>query len=481
MSPTVRPSDVISEDPHAIMPTRSTGFRLERLPYPGDGARLFQVLAHRPWSVFLDSGGTIGGRSRFDILAADPFVTVVTRGGVTRIGARDGLWESTADPLQLLARRLGPRLPPVEGLPFAGGALGYFAYDLARRFERLPSIAHDGENLPEMAVGLHDWAVVVDHQEQLAWLVGRGLDPHTARIWPDLLRMLSKAGRGRVRSGFRLSDGIQSNMSREDYQARFARVQHFIREGDCYQVNLAQRFSASAQGNAWGSYQRLRHISPAPFGAFLKLPEANILSNSPERFLEVRAGQVSTRPIKGTRPRGTTRSADQVQREQLAASPKDRAENVMIVDLLRNDLGKACTTGSVKVPELFSVESYATVHHLVSAVSGQLAAGRDALDLLRGCFPGGSITGAPKLRAMEIIETLEPHRRGVYCGAIGYVGFEGDMDTSIAIRTLVNSHGQVRFWAGGGITSGSQGEDEYQETLHKASAMMSLLRRRTGE
>ena len=462
------------------MTARSTGFRLERLPYPGDGARLFQVLADRPWAVFLDSGGTAGQRGRYDILAADPFVTVVTREGVTRIQEHSGVRESGDDPLRLVANCLGPRLPPVNGLPFSGGALGYFGYDLARRFERLPSLAQDGENLPEMAVGIHDWAVVVDHQEQVAWLVGRGLDPHTARIWPELLRMLSKAGRGRMRSGFRLRGGIQSNMSREDYQARFARVQAFIREGDCYQVNLAQRFSALAQGDAWGSYQRLRGISPAPFGAFLKLPEASILSNSPERFLEVRAGQVSTRPIKGTRPRGANRSADQAQRVQLASSAKDRAENVMIVDLLRNDLGKTCAIGSVRVPELFGVESYATVHHLVSAVSGRLAAGRDALDLLRGCFPGGSITGAPKLRAMEIIEALEPHRRGVYCGAIGYVGFDGDMDTSIAIRTLVNSHGQVRFWAGGGITSGSDGEDEYQETLHKASAMMSLLRGPAG-
>jgi para-aminobenzoate synthetase component 1 len=220
----------------------------------------------------------------------------------------------------------------------------------------------------------------------------------------------------------------------------------------------------------------LRHINPAPFSAFLNYPHVQLLSSSPERFLKVKGGTVETKPIKGTRPRSPNPEEDMYSREALRESLKDRAENVMIVDLLRNDIGKNCAAGSVHVPALFAVESYTTVHHLVSTVRGRLAEGRHALDLLRDCFPGGSITGAPKIRAMEIIEELEPNRRGAYCGAIGYVGFDGAMDTNIAIRTLIHSDHGIRFWAGGGIVADSVLEQEYQECYHKAAAMLTLLK-----
>jgi para-aminobenzoate synthetase component I len=268
---------------------------------------------------------------------------------------------------------------------------------------------------------------------------------------------------------------VASNMTHEAYARAFRRIRGYIHDGDCYQVNLAQRFSATATGDPWLAYQRLRIINPAPFSAYLNTPYAQILSASPERFLRIERGRVETRPIKGTRPRAGHPRLDAGLVEELRLSDKDRAENLMIVDLLRNDLSKNCALGSVKVPRLFEVESFATVHHLVSTVSGELRAGRDALDLLRGCFPGGSITGAPKLRAMQIIEELEPHRRGVYCGAIGYIGFDGNMDLNIAIRTLICSRGTIRCWAGGGIVADSRLEDEYQETFDKAAAMLKLL------
>jgi len=223
------------------------------------------------------------------------------------------------------------------------------------------------------------------------------------------------------------------------------------------------------------AYQALRVINPALFAAFLSTPYAQVLSASPERFLKVENGRVETKPIKGTRPRAGHARLDAELAAALRESVKDRAENVMIVDLLRNDLSKTCRLGSVKVPRLFDVESYATVHHLVSTVTGELGAGRDAIDLLRGAFPGGSITGAPKLRAMQIIEELEPHRRGAYCGSIGYIGYDGNMDMNIAIRTLVYSRGEIRFWAGGGIVADSTLDDEYQETFDKAAAMLKLL------
>jgi para-aminobenzoate synthetase component 1 len=268
------------------------------------------------------------------------------------------------------------------------------------------------------------------------------------------------------------------NLGPDAYRRAFARVAAYIRDGDCYQVNLARRFAAPVAGHPWTLYRRLRRHNPGAHSAYVAFPGGAVLSSSPERFLRLRDGVAETRPIKGTAPRGATPEEDARLAAGLAASAKDRAENVMIVDLLRNDLGRTCLPGSIHVPELFAVERYAAVHHLVSTVRGTLAPGEDALSLLRGCFPGGSITGAPKVRAMEIIEELEPHRRGVYCGAIGYLGVDGAMDTNIAIRTLVVSGGSVRFWSGGGIVADSDPQAELAETEHKAAALRRALAER---
>lgn len=442
------------------------------LPYFEDSAVLFASCADRPWAVFLDSAFPVSQQGRFDIMAYDPVCTLETRGSTTVI-KRDGkLSVSEADPFELLKQQLGPGLPSIEGLPFNGGALGYFAYDLARRIEKLPVIAEDAEQLPEMAVGIYRWAVVVDHQERQSWLVGYDL---TEPLIGELVEQFSHMPRKHEVSDFCVAAPPQSNMSRDDYGQAFDKIKHYLKEGDCYQVNLTQRFVSPCRGNPWFAYQVLRKINPAPFSAYLNLPDVQVLSSSPERFLKATAGHVETKPIKGTRPRKALAADDQRQIAELAASQKDRAENVMIVDLLRNDISKDCKAGSVKVPKLFAVESYATVHHLVSTVVGELAGGRHALDLLRSCFPGGSITGAPKIRAMEIIEELEPHRRGIYCGAIGYVGFDGNMDTNIAIRTLVHNHDSIRFWVGGGIVNDSDQDAEYQECFDKAAALLQLL------
>jgi para-aminobenzoate synthetase component 1 len=445
---------------------------------------LFEAISDEPWAVFLDSGRPHPSAGRYDIIAARPSVTLTTRGGMTEARAYSSdscgavVELSADDPFELLRGYLG-----VDGqhdeLPFHGGAIGYFGYDLGRRLERMPSLARDDEHIPDMAVGIYDWAVVVDHEKSKAWLAGAGRDPRTARDWDDLLALFSVPAKGAnqypARDPFRVG-GVACNFDFDGYRRAFARIQRYISAGDCYQVNLAQRFVAPVQGDHWLGYQHLRRLNPAPYSAYLNHPAARILSSSPERFLTVRSGNVETKPIKGTRPRAGTPELDAALARELAVSVKDRAENLMIVDLLRNDLGKVCQPGSVSVPKLFAVESYATVHHLVSTVTGRLADGMDAVGLLRAAFPGGSVTGAPKLRAMEIIEELEPNRRGVYCGAIGWLGFNGDMDTNIAIRTLVSSNGQLRFWAGGGIVADSDADAEYQECLDKASAMLRLVR-----
>ena len=451
---------------------------LTELPYRPDSAALFEAIADLPWSVFLDGGLHHPAQSRYDILAAQPYIRLVTRGNLTEIDA-DGVELSRDDPFALVRRFVAADPACRSALPFSGGAIGYFGYDLARRIERVPVRADDAERIPEMAIGIYDWAVVVDHAESRTWLVGQGRDPETDIRWNALVARFSDPAPERRRATFRIVSPVVSNMTPETYGEAFDRIKRYIADGDCYQVNLAQRFRADADGDPWLAYQALRVMNPAPFSAYLSTPYVQVLSASPERFLKVERGRVETKPIKGTRPRAGHPRLDAALAEELRASEKDRAENLMIVDLLRNDLSRNCRLGSVKVPRLFDVESFATVHHLVSTVVGELEPGRDAIDLLRGAFPGGSITGAPKLRAMQIIEELEPHRRGVYCGSIGYVGFDGDMDLNIAIRTMVLSRGEIRFWAGGGIVADSRLEDEYQETFDKAGAMLKLLQRST--
>jgi para-aminobenzoate synthetase component 1 len=455
----------------------STNQFISLLPYFADSAELFSVCVDKPWAIFLDSGFPYSHQGRYDIIAAEPVCTLVTHGEITEISANGVTIKSTENPFDLVKQKL--HLFPdfkletgLEDVPFNGGAIGYFSYDLARRLEVLPICAEDAEHIGEMAVGVYQWAVIVDHQQQKSYLVGQ-CDQQKQQ---ELIEQFSQLPVSQDYPAFKVSSETKSNMDHDTYVRAFNRIKHYLKEGDCYQVNLAQRFVADCAGDPWMAYQTLRKLNAAPFSCYLNLPEVQILSSSPERFLKLTHGVVETKPIKGTRPRKQDYLEDQQQIKDLETSYKDRAENLMIVDLLRNDISKTCQSGSVKVPVLFDVESYATVHHLVSTVTGILAENQHALDLLKSCFPGGSITGAPKIRSMEIIEELEPNRRGVYCGAIGYIGFNGNMDTNIAIRTLVHSENTIRFWAGGGIVNDSVAEDEYQESFDKAAAMLDLLR-----
>jgi len=427
------------------------------LPYIVEVEPYYTALRTLGWAVWLDSCAL----SRYDILCAAPHHTLI-------VDTRN------AQVFEMLRAELGGTVKPITDVPFAGGALGYWSYDLARSLEGMPELAADEEQLPLMMVGIYDWALLIDHQQQRCRLVSHLRFAETKAQLDVIARLLSVPVVVETTS-FKVSSEVRSNFDRVGYAQAYAQVQSYLQAGDCYQINLAQRFSANASGDAYVAYLHLRTISPAPYAAFLDFPDVQILSASPERFLSVQQGSVETKPIKGTRPRGADVDSDRRYALELASHPKDRAENLMIVDLLRNDLGKSCEPGSVIVPKLFEVESYTNVHHLVSTVRGRLTSDSSALDVLRDCFPGGSITGAPKHRAMQIIEQLEPHRRGVYCGAIGYIGFDGNMDSNIVIRTLVYSHGEIRCWAGGGIVADSLCEAEYQETLDKAAAMLALL------
>ncbi|MCK5872355.1 MAG: aminodeoxychorismate synthase component I [Methylococcales bacterium] len=445
--------------------------RLHELPYFKDSSSLFAPIAQQSWAIFLDSAAPYSQQGRYDILSCRPTCTLVTKGQITTVTSKTSTYTSPDDPFELIKNHL-PAINIACELPFNGGLLGYFSYDLIRRFERLPNLTHDAENIPEMAVGIYPWAVVVDHRQQQSWLVGVDVEEQD---WHDLIEQFSTIKPPKPVTEFKISQMPRANMSQSFYSHAFDKIKYYLTEGDCYQINLTQRFESPCSGDPWQAYQVLRQLNPAPFCAYLNFPEVQVLSSSPERFIKVQAGMVETKPIKGTRPRKKLKKEDQQQITELLNSEKDRAENLMIVDLLRNDLSKSCEEGSVKVPSLFSVESYATVHHLVSTIKGKLAKNQHPLDLFKRCFPGGSITGAPKIRAMEIIEELEPHRRGLYCGSIAYLGFNGTMDSNITIRTLVHSEKTIRFWAGGGIVNDSVMEEEYQESFDKAAAMFAML------
>ncbi|UDQ78425.1 aminodeoxychorismate synthase component 1 [Erwinia rhapontici] len=430
----------------------------------------FARLSHRPWAMLLHSGFADHSDNRFDIMVADPRVTLTTRGIQTVIEQDSTCCVSEDDPLALLQQQLtacGLQAQQQDDLPFQGGALGLFGYDLGRRFERIPTTAEQQLTTPDMAVGIYDWALIADHHKKTLTLVVQG-DLAARLAWLD-------AGQTIPAVPFQLTSAWQANMTREQYGEKFRQVQQWLLSGDCYQVNLAQRFAARYCGDEWQAFLLLCRANRAPFSAFIRLPGSVLLSLSPERFIKLRHRQIETRPIKGTLPRLADPVADRLQGEKLAQSPKDRSENLMIVDLLRNDIGRVATPGSVNVPELFVVEPFPAVHHLVSTITAVLKPELTACDLLRACFPGGSITGAPKVRAMEIIETLEPQRRNAWCGSIGYISVCGRMDTSITIRTLIAEDSTLYCAAGGGIVADSDEASEYQETFDKVNRILPCL------
>lgn len=444
---------------------------LKSLPYTRTALlELFAPLAQQPWAMLLHSGFAEHSHNRFDILVAEPRVTLTTCGASTEI--RQGIASSCSpnDPFQLLQQQLDAinLNPPANGdLPFQGGALGLFGYDLGRRIETLPQLAQADIELPDMAVGIYDWALIADHQKQRLTLLSYG---DVEQRWQWLGQQQAPSTQP-----FALTGQWQANMTRQQYGEKFRRIQAYLRSGDCYQINLAQRFSAPYQGDEWQAFCQLNASNRAPFSAFLRLPQNAVLSVSPERFLWLANQQIQTRPIKGTLPRLADAALDAQQAQKLASSEKDRAENLMIVDLLRNDIGRVAQPGTVRVPELFVVEPFPAVHHLVSTITATLPATTPATELLRACFPGGSITGAPKVRAMAIIEELEPHRRNAYCGSIGYISLCGTMDSNITIRTLLTENGRISCSAGGGIVADSQEQAEYQETFDKVGRILPQL------
>jgi para-aminobenzoate synthetase component 1 len=463
------------------------GVVIELKPQP-DPSEAFLRLAHLPHSVFFDSALRDPMLGRYSFIAADPFEVLSA--------APDdaSAWNNLAERFSCYQAPTLPDLPP-----FQGGLAGLFSYDWSRSLERLPWPRVDQFGIPGMLVGLYDLVVAFDHAAERAWVISQGFPERDRKsrhdrakkraegihrclgssngklVPPTQTRNLTAAEIapqypvGRV-------EGLTSNFSRDDYLRTVERAIEYIFAGDVFQVNLSQRLLHPAHDDSIQLYLRLREHNPATFSAFFDAGDFQIVSSSPERFLNVQDGLVETRPIKGTRPRGHSPAADDQIAAKLMAGEKDRAENIMIVDLLRNDLSRVCQPNSVKVRQLCGLERYTTVQHLVSVVEGHLQPQYCPLDLLKAAFPGGSVTGAPKVRAMQIIAELEPAARGPYCGALGYIGFDGSMDSSILIRTITAARGYWQFPVGGGIVAQSDPQREYEETWHKAEGILRALR-----
>lgn len=462
---------------------------VEQLPSGLKADVAFERLASLPHVVFFDSAARDERLGRYSFVAADPFAWIESPAdGSDSLAAMDRLW-----------RQFVPHAAVHRDLPpFQGGIAGLLSYDLNRSLEQIaPSSVADLQT-PAMAIGAYDTVVAFDHLEHRAWIVSQGLpevDP-PARLdraeqrlaqfkrclFGDLPAAVATPGDGAKTPLDELAPqfqmpmlGVTSNFSATGYRKMVRRGIEYIHAGDVFQVNLSQRLLHAATSSSLELYLRLRERNPAPYAGFLDLGEWQICSASPECFLTVRDRQVETRPIKGTRGRSPIPEADLFAGDDLSASEKDRAENVMIVDLMRNDLSRVCTAESVHVDQLCRLETYAFVKHLVSVVRGELRPDATPVDLLRASFPGGSITGAPKVRAMEIIAELEPTPRGPYCGSLAYLGFDGAMDANILIRTITAGRGWWQLPVGGGIVAQSDPDDEYRETWHKARGMLKAI------
>jgi para-aminobenzoate synthetase component 1 len=449
---------------------------------------LFEPFRERPYSYFLDSGMDPSRLGRYSFMGSDPFLVLRSRGReitVVTDGREEVRW---GNPFDITGEYLDfYALDALDsGLPFNGGAVGYFSYDLCHFIEKLPATTIDDLQLPEMYLCFYDAGLAYDHLENRAFIVSTGF-PETEenrRVYRaqerlrELKSLLDSHRKNRhVYKSSRYSSDItlRSNFTQQEYLAAVEAAREYICAGDIFQVNISQRFEAGLDMEPFALYKKLRKINPAPFANYFNFPGVAVVGASPERFLRLQGDLVETRPIKGTRPRGRDREEDAALAAALVASVKDRAEHVMIVDLERNDIGRVCRYGTVKITELAVLETFPTVFHLTSTVTGRLCEGKGRIDLLKATFPGGSITGAPKVRAMEIIDELEPTRRSVYTGSLGYLGYDGTMDLDIVIRTMLIKDGRAYFQVGGGIVYDSEPELEYEETLHKGKALIQAL------
>jgi para-aminobenzoate synthetase component 1 len=469
---------------------KKLAFNIKTFETKQDGFQIYSRIEQGVDTIFLDSSMADSPYSHYSIIGVNPFLTIKYENKTIYEKWHDQETKTFSEALHqsdvfsyLNALMASYRIDNTTGLPFVGGGLGYISYDLGSEVESLPFHAPDLVTVPDAYFVFYDNAVVIDHHMNTVSITGLGI-LRDAEISVNYLesRILADPQFAQVDANFDKTINIahdkpqfKSPFTSETYQEAVESMRQYIREGHIYIANMTHTFSSDFHKDPMSTYGRLRTVNPAPFSAYMPLEGFSILSSSPERFVEIHDQKIQTRPIKGTRPRGKTEEADLKNKVALMTSEKDRSELLMIVDLERNDLSKVCIPGSVKVTELFEIETYATVFHLVSTITGQLSQDKTAIDCIKAMFPGGSITGAPKYRAMEIIDTLEKNKRNIYTGSIGYLGFDGGADFNIIIRTILMKDQKAHFGVGGGITWESDSMAEYIETLDKARALLKSM------
>ena len=450
---------------------------------------MFEIFLDGDYCFLLESSGDIKSLARYSFLGGNPSLIFKSKGEKIEIEQAGNITKITGNPfneLELLMNKFRFRQESAIS-PLTGGAVGYFGYDLARFLETLPSKSIDDLKLPDAYFMFIDTMIVFDHWENKKYILSvtkpsKNLKERKKReesaqkslaFLEKKIRLREKRKANRkIHTGYNGEIKISPMISKEEYIEMIKRVKEYIRAGDVYEVNLSHRLEAELENDPWKIYKKIISFNPAPFSAYMKFGDLKIISSSPERFLNVKGTAAESRPIKGTRPRGKTPGEDKALKNELSLSEKERAENLMIVDLVRNDLGRVCKFGSVEVAELMAIEPYSRVFQMVSTIRGELDGDKNNFDCIKACFPGGSMTGAPKIRAMEIIEELEPVKRGIYSGSLGYLSFSGETDFNIIIRTLIASKGKMYLQVGGAIVADSDPEAEYEETWHKAMSVL---------
>ena len=446
-------------------------YKLHQLDFSIPAQKVFEIIKNEEWSVFLNSNSKQYPDQRFDILSASPKQKIIFSDDSTYLINEDQQpKKSELCPFELLKKVMSEYKSHSDpDIPFTGGAIGYISYDFGNHLHKIDN-KNSCLNHPLFAFGIYDWAVIYDYAQEKSFLLYHEKNNITENIINNYqLNIKSNL------IPFQLTSRCESNMNYDLYEMKILKILEYIRAGDCYQVNLSQMFSLSYEGDEYELYKNLNKSFASPYSAYINYPFGKILSFSPERFLSIKNNVVETKPIKGTRPRSSNPDIDKKNIEDLESSQKDRAENLMIVDLLRNDLGMNCKKGSVKVDKLFDIETFANVHHLVSTIRAEIDSESDIYNLIRDAFPGGSITGAPKLRAMQIIHELEPNNRSIYCGSIGYISFDEKTDFNISIRSMLSKNNNLYFWGGGGIVNDSDIRSEYNETISKVKPLLDIF------
>ncbi len=440
-------------------------YKIEQLDFSIPSHEYFQFIKNNDWAIYLNSNNHKYSDQRFDILTSNPIDKIILHDK----SASSNKKINEIDIFSSLKNRMKKfKCESNKDIPFCGGAMGFISYDYGGKIHNIETKNNQDFDYPLVAFGIYDWCITYDYFKKKSFI----LYHEKNKLIDGILKLSKKQLCNNESKSFRCTSRCESNMNYDLYYSKLSKILKYIKSGDCYQVNLAQRFSLGFEGDEYEIYKILSKSFGSPYSAFMSYPFGKILSFSPERFLSINQGIVETKPIKGTRPRSSNPIVDKKNIDDLKMSEKDKAENLMIVDLLRNDLGINCKNGSIKVDKLFEIETFANVHHLVSTISGQVDKNSNIYNLIKDAFPGGSITGAPKLRSMEIIEELEPNNRSIYCGSIGYIGFDEKTDLNISIRSMLAVDKSLYFWGGGGIVNDSDIRSEYNESIDKVKPLL---------